>query len=148
MTMIPPPGPPGPPDEPPQDGGGTATEPIPIDGVHPHDGLPAPDIVGAGSGPERPTRKPLPMWDRVKFLLLFFLLFWFFVWSEYSDPNPFNTFGDAVQDTLRSKVVAVRAGRRRAAAPGPLPDLRAVARLLRASGPSGSSAASSGASAA
>ena len=103
MTMIPPPGPPGPPDEPPQGGGGTATEPIPIDGVHAHDGLPAPDVVGAGSGPERPTRKPLPIWDRVKFLLLFFLLFWFFVWSEYSDPNPFNTFGDAVQDTLRSK---------------------------------------------
>ena len=47
MTMIPPPGPPGPPDEPPQDGGGTATEPIPNGGVHPHDGLPAPDIVGA-----------------------------------------------------------------------------------------------------
>jgi ATP-dependent Zn protease len=43
------------------------------------------------------------MWDRVKFLLLFVLLFWFFVWSEYSDPNPFNTFGDALRDTVDSK---------------------------------------------
>ena len=43
------------------------------------------------------------MWDRIKFLLLFFLLFWFFVWSEYSDPNPFNTFGDAVARQSRSK---------------------------------------------
>jgi ATP-dependent Zn protease len=49
------------------------------------------------------TRKPLPLWDRVKFLLLFFLLFWFFVWSEYSNPNPFNTIGDAIDDTVRSK---------------------------------------------
>ena len=65
-------------------------------------------MVGAGSGPERPTRKPLPMWDRVKFLLLFVVLFLFFVWSEYSDPNPFNTFSDAVRDTLEQQVAAVR----------------------------------------
>jgi cell division protease FtsH len=66
-------------------------------------GLPAPGAVGAGSAPERPTRKPLSMWDRSKFLLLFFLLFWFFVWSEYSNPNPFNTVGDAVRHTLQTK---------------------------------------------
>ncbi len=66
-------------------------------------GLPAPGQMGAGSGPDRPTRKRLPLWDRVKFLLLFLLLFWFFVWSEYSDPNPFNTVGDAIDDTVRSK---------------------------------------------
>jgi cell division protease FtsH len=76
--------------------------PTPPDLVDPT-GLPAPDTVGAGSGPERPTRKPLPMWDRVKFLLLFFLLFWFFVWSDYADPNPFNTVGDAIRDTWHSK---------------------------------------------
>ena len=99
MTMIP--GPPGPPEGEPQNGG-TATAP-PDDGHHEHDGLPAPDVVGAGSGPERPTRKRLPMWDRVKFLLLFFVLFLFFVWSEYSDPNPFNTLSDAVRDTVDSK---------------------------------------------
>lgn len=47
----------------------------------------------------------MPMWDRVKFLLLLTLLFWFFVWSELSDANPFNTFGDAVDATVRSKWV-------------------------------------------
>jgi cell division protease FtsH len=66
-------------------------------------GLPAPGARGLGSGPERRTRKPLALWDRVKFLLLFFLLFWFFVWSEYSNPNPFNTIGDAIRDTARTK---------------------------------------------
>jgi ATP-dependent Zn protease len=66
-------------------------------------GLPAPGYHGFGSGPEAETRKPLAWWDRVKFLLLFVALFWFLVWSELSDDNPFNTFGDAVQDTLRTK---------------------------------------------
>jgi ATP-dependent Zn protease len=74
------------------------TPPIPRDV-----GLPAPGEMGVGSSAERPTRKPLPLWDRAKFLLLFTLLFWFFVWSEYSDPNPFNTFGDALAETLESK---------------------------------------------
>ena len=59
--------------------------------------------MGEGSGPRRVTRKPLPMWDRTKFLLLLVLLFWFFVWSAYADPNPFNTIGDAFYDTLESK---------------------------------------------
>jgi ATP-dependent Zn protease len=66
-------------------------------------GLPAPGYHGAGSGAEAETRKPLAWWDRIKFLLLFFLLFWFFVWSDLSDDNPFNTFGDAVQNTVRTK---------------------------------------------
>jgi cell division protease FtsH len=66
-------------------------------------GLPAPGEVGHGSGPDQPTRKRLPLWDRVKFLLLLFLLFWFFVWSEVSDANPFNTTGDAIDETIRTK---------------------------------------------
>ena len=66
-------------------------------------GLPAPGYHGVGSGAEAETRKPLAWWDRIKFLLLFFLLFWFFVWSEVSDDNPFNTFGDALENTLRTK---------------------------------------------
>jgi cell division protease FtsH len=66
-------------------------------------GLPAPGYHGVGSGAEAETRKPLAWWDRIKFLLLFFLLFWFFVWSELSDDNPFNTFSDAVENTLRTK---------------------------------------------
>jgi cell division protease FtsH len=68
-------------------------------------GLPAPGYHGAGSGPDLPTRKRMPLWDRVKFLLLLTVLFWFFVWAEYSDPNPFNTFGDAINTTVRSKWV-------------------------------------------
>jgi ATP-dependent Zn protease len=66
-------------------------------------GLPAPGYHGFGSGPEAETRKPLAWWDRVKFLLLFIALFWFLVWAELSDDNPFNTFGDAVQETVRTK---------------------------------------------
>jgi hypothetical protein len=57
----------------------------------------------ARSRDARVTRKPVGLWDRVKFLLLITLLFWFFVWSAYSDPNPFNTVGDALRDTARSK---------------------------------------------
>ncbi len=57
----------------------------------------------ARSRDARVTRKPVGLWDRVKFLLLITLLFWFFVWSAYSDANPFNTVGDALRDTARSK---------------------------------------------
>src|SRR5215204_5636783 len=64
-----------------------------------------------GSGPqftsrprddERPTRKPLPLWDRVKFLLLLTALFWFFVWGSMAD-NPLLPFADAVRDEAEAK---------------------------------------------
>jgi cell division protease FtsH len=51
---------------------------------------------------ERPTRKPLPLWDRVKFLLLLTGLFWFFVWGEMAD-NPLLPFADAFQEQVRAK---------------------------------------------
>jgi cell division protease FtsH len=63
------------------------------------------------SGPEhtsRPrdselaTRKPLALWDRVKFLLLLTGLYWFFVWAELAD-NPLLPFTDAVRDTVTDK---------------------------------------------
>jgi cell division protease FtsH len=76
---------------------------VPVPTEEERRGLPAPGYHGAGSGAEAETRKPLAWWDRIKFLLLFFLLFWFFVWSDLSDDNPFNTLGDAVQNTLRTK---------------------------------------------
>jgi cell division protease FtsH len=63
--------------------------------------VPPPDYADAGRD-ERPTRKPLPMWDRVKFLLLLVILFWFFVWSNLSD-NPIITTGDAFRETVSSK---------------------------------------------
>jgi cell division protease FtsH len=38
---------------------------------------------------ERPTRKPLPIWDRIKFLLLLVLVWFILVWSVMaSDPLP------------------------------------------------------------
>jgi cell division protease FtsH len=76
---------------------------VPVPTEEERRGLPAPGYHGAGSGAEAETRKPLAWWDRIKFLLLFFLLFWFFVWSELSDDNPFNTVSDAVENTLRTK---------------------------------------------
>ena len=76
---------------------------VPVPTEEERRGLPAPGYHGAGSGAEAETRKRMAWWDRIKFLLLFFLLFWFFVWSDLSDDNPFNTFGDAVANTLRTK---------------------------------------------
>jgi cell division protease FtsH len=50
---------------------------------------------------ERPTRKPLPLWDRVKFLLLLVLLWFILVWSVMaSDPVP------GFLDAMRIEVTA------------------------------------------
>jgi cell division protease FtsH len=51
---------------------------------------------------ERSTRKPLPLWDRVKFLLLLTALFWFFVWGAMAD-NPLLPFVDALYDEAEAK---------------------------------------------
>src|SRR5262249_59888266 len=51
---------------------------------------------------DRPTRKPLALWDRVKYLLLLAALFGFFVWADMAD-NPLLPFVDAVEDEVRSK---------------------------------------------
>jgi cell division protease FtsH len=51
---------------------------------------------------DRPTRKPLALWDRVKYLLLLAALFGFFVWADMAD-NPLLPFADAVRDEVRSK---------------------------------------------
>ena len=51
---------------------------------------------------ERTTRKPLPLWDRVKFLLLLAGLYWFFVWGSMAD-NPLLPFVDAVRDEAAAK---------------------------------------------
>ena len=65
-------------------------------------GLPEPDTIGEGSGASRPTRPPMLAWDRLKFLLLFVVLFVFFVWGELSD-NPLIDLHDAVATTFESK---------------------------------------------
>jgi cell division protease FtsH len=51
---------------------------------------------------ERTTRKPLPLWDRVKFLLLLTGLYWFFVWGSMAD-NPLLPFVDAARDEAEAK---------------------------------------------
>src|SRR5262245_53121109 len=51
---------------------------------------------------DRQTRKPLALWDRVKYLLLLGALFWFFVWADLAD-NPLLPFGDAVRDEISDK---------------------------------------------
>jgi cell division protease FtsH len=51
---------------------------------------------------DRPTRKPLALWDRVKYLLLLAALFWFFVWAAIAD-NALLPFNDAVNDTASEK---------------------------------------------
>jgi cell division protease FtsH len=43
-----------------------------------------------------PTRKPLPLWDRIKFLLLFSLLWLILVWAAMAD-NPLLPFVDAAR---------------------------------------------------
>jgi cell division protease FtsH len=48
-----------------------------------------------------PTRKPLPLWDRVKFLLLFALVWLILVWAAMAD-NPLLPFADAARIELRN----------------------------------------------
>ncbi len=60
------------------------------------------DFVSRPRDDERPTRKPLALWDRVKFLLLLAGLFFFFVWAAMAD-NPLLPYYDAVNDTWNSK---------------------------------------------
>jgi cell division protease FtsH len=68
-------------------------------------GLVGPAHHGPGpatDSPPRPTRKPMPFWDRIKYLLLLGVLFWWFVWSAMAD-NPLVNFGDSLQMTVTSK---------------------------------------------
>jgi ATP-dependent Zn protease len=56
----------------------------------------------ASTAPEPEKRRRLPFWDRIKYLLLLFVLFWWFVWSAMAD-NPLVSLGDSLQMTLSSK---------------------------------------------
>jgi cell division protease FtsH len=51
---------------------------------------------------ERTTRKPLALWDRLKFLILGAVLFGFFVWSDAAS-NPILPLADAFQRQLEAK---------------------------------------------
>ena len=48
---------------------------------------------------ERATRRPLALWDRVKFLLLLVLLWLVLVWSDMAN-NPVIGFADAARQQL------------------------------------------------
>ena len=66
-----------------------------------------PTLPGSGAPlppppPPRPVRKPLALFDRIKFIVALVVLFWFFVWSAMSD-NPILPFSDAVNDTIEHK---------------------------------------------
>ena len=72
------------------------TAPVPTESP---EGLRPPD-----EGPrerDRTTRKRLPFWDRVKFLLLFTVAWFALVWASMAD-NPILPFVDALRDQLRS----------------------------------------------
>src|SRR6266700_6562766 len=50
---------------------------------------------------DRLTRKPLTVWDRIKFLLLLVLLWFVLVWSAMAN-NPLVGFYDAMRGQLRT----------------------------------------------
>src|SRR5947209_845637 len=67
-----------------------------------HDSGPTPPTEGRVRHDETQTRKPLGWWDRVKFLVLLAVVWNLFLWATVVD-NPIIPFGDAVNDTLRTK---------------------------------------------
>ncbi|HEY7272325.1 MAG TPA: AAA family ATPase, partial [Actinoplanes sp.] len=72
------------------------TTPAPAE---PLEGLRPPD-EGPGRR-ERTTRKKLPLWDRVKFLLLFTVVWFILVWTSMAD-NPLLPFQDAMRELAYS----------------------------------------------
>ena len=50
------------------------------------------------------TRKPLPFWDRIKFLLLFAVVFALLVWNEFLRITPLGGWNEAARDILQGNV--------------------------------------------
>src|SRR5208282_1820536 len=63
------------------------------------EGLPPPG--GGPVEPHRLTRRPLALWDRIKFSLLLILLWFLLVWSAMAD-DPLVGFSDAMRIELRA----------------------------------------------
>ena len=59
------------------------------------------NTAGRPRDDERPTRKPLPIWDRIKFLLLLVLLWFVLVWSVMAS-DPLVGFVDAMRIEVTS----------------------------------------------
>ena len=62
-------------------------------------GLPPPD--GGPAAPERPTRKPLAFWDRIKFLVLLIVVWFVLAWSLMAN-DPLVGFSDALRTEVRT----------------------------------------------
>src|SRR5580698_6373885 len=65
--------------------------PVAAEGLAPPDGRPRES--------QRLTRKPMPPWDRIKFLLLLVLIWWILVWSMLAN-NPLVGYSDALKTQL------------------------------------------------
>jgi len=72
---------------------------VPEAAVTPPEGLRPPGELQPNA--ERPTRKPLPVWDRIKFLLLLALVWVLLTWSVMAN-NPLVGFSDAVRIEVRA----------------------------------------------
>ncbi len=62
---------------------------------------PPPPPSGRPRDEDRLTRKPLPIWDRIKFLLLLVLVWFLLVWSVMAN-NPLVGFSDALRIQVRT----------------------------------------------
>jgi cell division protease FtsH len=65
----------------------------------PPEGLPAPGERARDE--DRLTRKPMSLWDRLKFLILLALIWWILVWSAMAN-NPLMGIGDAIRTEVRT----------------------------------------------
>src|SRR5438270_12758445 len=63
---------------------------------------PPPEYKSRERDEDRLTRKPMNLWDRIKFVVLLVAIFFLFVWAAASD-NPLLPFRDAFDQTLRAK---------------------------------------------
>jgi len=54
--------------------------------------------------PERPTRKKMALWDRLKFIILLTLIFFVLVWSKVADNRPIMPLGDALRIVAEERV--------------------------------------------
>jgi ATP-dependent Zn protease len=81
-------------------------EPRPDPGADPTEPIGLPGVRGSGHRQRKPdTRKPLSWWDRIKFLLLFGILFLLVLWGkkvQYTAPGVQISWGDALHATLQS----------------------------------------------
>ena len=62
---------------------------------------PPPPPSGRPRDEDRLTRKPMPIWDRIKFLLLLVLVWFLLVWSVMAN-NPLVGFSDALRIQVRT----------------------------------------------